>query len=444
MVMTSDNEITTFWFRRDLRLVDNAGLYQALKNTANIQCLFIFDSVILDPLEDRDDARVNFIYESVRELDSELRKLGSSLWVMHGSPGDVWQLLLSRHAIKAVYCNHDYEPYARSRDLMLKEIFERKGIPFLAFKDQAVLEKDEVLKEDRTPYTVFSPFKRRWLQIIDEFQLKPYPTEKYWSRLKKIDPVSGGFYRMPFLKDLGFMPSHIPIPSPHNYRDVIANYAVSRDYPGMDATSRISVHLRFGTVSIRRLATEAKETSEVWLNELIWRDFYFYILWHFPHVVKHAFKPEYDRIKWRNDETEFRAWREGRTGYPLVDAGMRQLLHTGFMHNRVRMVTASFLTKDLLVDYRLGEAWFARKLLDYELSSNNGGWQWAAGTGVDAAPFFRIFNPEEQLKKFDAKMDYVRTWVPEVNGPDYLPPIVDHKTARERCLKVYREALNGG
>ncbi|MNE14064.1 Deoxyribodipyrimidine photo-lyase [compost metagenome] len=310
------------------------------------------------------------------------------------------------------------------------------GISLFTFKDQVIFEKGEILKEDGTPYTVFTPYKNKWLSKLKNFYLKSYPTEKYHSYYKTTP------FKIPLLEDLGFKPSSISFPD-KEFEKILANYAQERDFPSLKGTSRISVHLRFGTVSIRQLARKAYEVNSLaWLNELIWRDFYFMILWHFPYVVNKAFKPAYDHINWRNNEEEFRRWCDGKTGYPIVDAGMRELNATGFMHNRVRMIVASFLTKHLLIDWRWGEAYFAKKLLDFELASNNGGWQWAAGSGCDAAPYFRIFNPAEQTKKFDPEFNYIRKWVPEFQELNYPSPVVNHKLARERCLNVYKLALN--
>lgn len=435
----SKQNIAIFWFRRDLRLDDNAGLYHALKSGYKVLPLFIFDTEILKQLHNKADARVTFIHQQLAEIKSELEeKYHASLLVLHGKPAEVWADILKSYQVSAVYTNHDYEPYAIKRDAGLKAFFEQSEIDFFTYKDQCVFEKDEILKDDGTPYVVFTPYKNKYLTKLKPFYYKAYPTKKYWRNFLESPPRNS-----PSLKDLGFEKSDLTFPN-KNYKTVLSGYAHDRDFPAMDATSHISVHLRFGTVSIRELfKTAIQEKSNVWLSELIWRDFYFTILYHFPHSAKDAFKKEYDLIEWRNNEKDFKAWCEGKTGYPMVDAGMRQLNQTGFMHNRVRMVVASFLTKYLLIDWRWGEAYFAEKLLDYELSSNVGGWQWAAGCGVDAAPYFRIFNPHEQLKKFDKDLKYIKKWIPEFNDPfKYPEPIVDHKEARERCLASYKKALN--
>lgn len=429
-------EVAIFWFRRDLRLNDNAGLYHALKSGFKVIPLFIFDQNILDQLEDKDDARVSFIYEQITQLKTEIQKHNSSLLVKYGKPLEIWEALTRQFNIKAVYTNHDYEPYAIDRDTQLRQLFAKHEILFRTFKDQCIFEKDEVVKDDGNPYVVFTPYKRKWLEKLNDFYLKSYPSEKY---LKEFFNTKA--FEILTLSAMGFRQSEIQFPD-QSYQSILKHYGEYRDFPAKDATSRISVHLRFGTLSIRELVRNALSKSEVWVSELIWRDFYFSILWHFPHSAKDSFRKEYDAINWRNNEEEFKAWCEGKTGYPIVDAGMRELNSTGFMHNRVRMIVASFLTKHLLIDWRWGERYFARKLLDFELSSNVGGWQWAAGSGVDAAPYFRIFNPYEQVKKFDPDFKYIKKWVPEYNDPfKYPKPIVDHKMARERCLEVYKEAL---
>jgi deoxyribodipyrimidine photo-lyase len=432
------NKIALFWFRRDLRLHDNAGLYHALRSGYPVLPLFIFDKKILDALENKHDRRVNFIHQTISELQGALNELGSGMLVEYGTPQTVWDKILNEYEIAEVYTNHDYEPYATERDGALGEIFAKKEILFKTFKDQVIFEKNEILTGQNTPYTVFTPYSRAWKAKANEFFLSSYPTKKYLKNFlqKKITAV-------PSLKEMGFNITDEPAPSSTVRKELLEKYEDQRDYPAIEGTTHIGIHLRFGTVSIREMARKAYEHSGTWLNELIWRDFYHQILWNFPKVGKgQAFRAEYDNIKWRNNEKEFKAWCEGKTGYPLVDAGMHELNETGFMHNRVRMVTASFLTKHLLIDWRWGEAYFAEKLLDYDLAANNGGWQWAAGSGTDAAPYFRIFNPTSQAEKFDSKGVYIKKWVPELNSLDYPTPIVEHKFARERCLKAYKTALN--
>ena len=430
--------IAVFWFRRDLRLDDNAGLYHALKSKFPVLPLFIFDKEILSQLQDRDDARVTFIYDVIDKIDKELKKYSSSLFVVFDKPEQAWKKILEEYSVKEVYTNHDYEPYAKQRDEAVEQLFKEHDITFNTYKDQVIFEKNEVTKDDGMPYTVYTPYQRKWYQTLTDFYLKAYPTNRYFHNFFKTDA-----FEMPSLEQLGFERSGLEFP-PIHYKDLIPEYNEKRDFPAIKGTSHIGLHLRFGTVSIRELARTANTFKEkTWLNELIWREFYMMILYHFPHTADHAFRPEYDNIKWVNNEEQFEAWCKGETGFPLVDAGMRELNATGYMHNRVRMVVASFLSKDLLIDWRWGERYFARKLLDYELASNVGGWQWSAGCGTDAAPYFRIFNPDSQLKKFDPEFKYIKKWVPEyADFSKYPKPIIDHAFARDRCLKVFKEALS--
>ncbi|MEO8884522.1 MAG: deoxyribodipyrimidine photo-lyase [Mucilaginibacter sp.] len=435
---TMKDTINIFWFRRDLRLDDNAGLYHALKSGLPVLCLFIFDPAILNKLEDKDDARVTFIYDTIAQLKNELEGHNSSLLVLYDNVVDAWKKVINTYAINSVYTNHDYEPYAQTRDEAVEKLLSHHSIGFKTYKDQVIFEKGEVVKDDGKPYTVFTPYKRKWMEKLKPFYFKAYPTKPYLKNLYAIKHLP-----TLLLKDMGFEKSEQYIP-PKIYKDIIDDYAGKRDYPAIKGTSHIGIHLRFGTVSIRKLAADAYAAPEkTWLSELIWREFYMMILHHFPQTTDHAFKPEYDRIKWINNEQQFKAWCDGKTGFPLVDAGMRELNATGFMHNRVRMLTASFLAKHLLIDWRWGERYFARKLLDYEMASNVGGWQWAAGSGTDAAPYFRIFSPDAQLKKFDPEFKYIKQWVPEyADFSKYPKPIVDHVMARNRCLKVFKAALN--
>ncbi len=427
-----DSKTTLFWFRRDLRLEDNTGLFHALKENREVLPVFIFDDVILDRLEDPADARVSFIHECLQRLQQELNQIGSSLLVLKGNPKAIFSALNPA----AVYANHDYEPYARKRDESITEVLRKKNIPFTTFKDQVIFEKNEVTKDNGLPYTVFTPYSRKWKERFATASPVQYTKTEYLGNLKRTELIP-----LPSLADIGFMPSTIPLPKRVIRTSIIQKYTEQRNYPGIESTSRLGVHLRFGTLSIRALVKLASKTNETWLNELIWREFYHMILWHFPHVTTQSFKPAYDRITWRNNPEEFRKWCEGQTGYPIVDAGMRELNTTGFMHNRVRMIVASFLTKHLLIDWRWGEAYFAKKLLDFDLASNNGGWQWAAGSGCDAAPYFRVFNPYLQTEKFDPDNIYIRKWVPEWNTPDYPTPIVNHDQARKRVLLAYKSAL---
>jgi deoxyribodipyrimidine photo-lyase len=435
----ASSPLVIHWFRRDLRLEDNAALWAALRSGLPVIPLFIFDRDVLDHLDSKADARVAFIHGEIASLQSRLRQMGSDLVVRYGRPQQVFAELLEEFEVKQVFTNRDYEPYAIARDKGMYEFFTARGVRFSGKKDHVIFEKDEILKDDGKPYTVYTPYSRKWKHTLSEYYLKPYPSESYFSAFQRFTNRD-----IPSLGEMGFSDPGIPFPPREIPLDVVAHYAERRDLPAVAGTSRLSLHLRFGTVSIRKLASTALHTSEKWLNELIWRDFYQAILYHFPHTVDHAFKPAYDRIPWRNDPEGFRRWCEGKTGYPLVDAGMRELNATGFMHNRVRMVVASFLTKHLLIDWRLGERYFASKLLDFELASNVGGWQWAAGSGCDAAPYFRVFNPQSQQEKFDPQFMYIRKWVPEFGTPAYPKPMIPHPEARERCLTVFKEALREG
>ena len=428
-----DRSTTIFWFRRDLRLEDNAGLYHALKENKSVLPVFIFDTEILDDVEDKSDARVTFIHDTILQLKEDLENVGSSLLILHGNPTEIFKQLKPLN----VYANHDYEPYATNRDETVKRTLANHGIAFNSFKDQVIFEKDEVVKESNQPYTVFTPYSRKWKATLNKFYVKSYPTAKYLRSLKQTQPL-----KIISLKEIGFTRSSITPPARILKGKLISKYHQTRDIPGINGTSRLGIHLRFGTLSIRKAVRFGLSKNETWLNELIWREFYQMILSHFPHVVEKCFKREYDRIKWKNDPVDFARWCAGTTGYPLVDAGMRELNETGLMHNRVRMVTASFLTKHLLIDWRWGEAYFAKKLLDYDLASNNGGWQWAAGCGCDAAPYFRVFNPTLQMQKFDPDLAYINKWVPEYGTGDYPHPIVNHQDARERVLQTYQKALN--
>jgi len=429
--------VNIFWFRRDLRLHDNAGLYQALRSGKPVLPIFIFDTNILDKLEDKADRRVQFIHAALEEIQHALLTMGSTLEVFHSTPIDTFQELLRRYKIEKVFTNHDYEPYALERDAAVGKLLQENGASFHTFKDQVIFEKDEVLKDDGKPYTVFTPYSKKWKASLTSFHYKAYPTEKYFAHFYKQEPIV-----LPSLEAIGFQKGTVVYPGKELDAELVRKYKEQRDYPGIAGTSKLSVHLRFGTVSIRQLVAKSLGLSETFINELIWRDFYHMILWHFPQVGKgKAFKPEYDTIEWRKDKGEFALWCEGRTGYPIVDAGMRELNATGYMHNRVRMIVASFLTKHLLLDWRLGEAYFAEKLLDFDLAANNGGWQWAAGSGCDAAPYFRIFNPYLQTQKFDPQLAYIKKWVPELNEFSYPKPIVEHELARKRCLEMYSRAL---
>ena len=425
------------WHRRDLRLDDNAALYEALKSGSSVQPIFIFDTNILDKLADKKDARVTFIHTELQRLNTELKELGSSLKVYYGNPDKLWQQIIQEIQPTAVYTNRDYEPYAKERDTAIEQLLDSQNVGFHTFKDHVIFEMDEILKDDGTPYVVYTPYSRKWKQKLNSYYLKPYPNSEYFQNFEKLDssPIIS-------LEEMGFEKNAMPFPKKSTTLGIIKNYEDQRNFPAIEGTSRLSVHFRFGTISIRDKATKGNKASEKWLNELIWRDFYIQILHHFPHVVAGSFRPKYDAIKWSNNEEHFQAWCKGKTGYGMVDAGMRELNTTGFMHNRVRMVVSSFLTKHLLLDWRWGEAYFALKLLDFDLASNNGGWQWAAGSGVDAAPYFRIFNPYTQIEKFDKQHEYIKKWIPEWGTAAYPKEIVEHKAARELCLATYKEALS--
>ncbi len=417
------------WFRRDLRIDDNSALNAAIRSKQNILPVFIFDKDILDHLEE-DDHRVQFIHDQLHKINREFNSAGGSIFVGFGYPEEVWPKIINDFNISTVYTNRDYEGYAIERDQKIKTLIEDQGGRFISYQDHVIMEPGSVLKDNGEPYTIYTPFKKKWLS-------------KFSGVLVEDLPLEGNFiehhYTIPELEDIGFKGSNIKIPD-FSLKN-IESYAKTRDIPALDATSHIGPHLRFGTVSIRKVVQDTINRSEVFLSELIWREFFIQIMYYFPHVVKSSFRPQYDRINWRNDPQEFEKWCQGKTGYPMVDAGMRELNTTGHMHNRVRMVVASFLCKHLLIDWRWGEAYFAAKLNDFELASNNGNWQWAAGTGCDAAPYFRVFNPSEQLKKFDPQMIYIKKWIPELLDGTYPPPLVDHKIARVRAIATYKAGL---
>ena len=423
-------KLALFWFRRDLRLEDNTALNAAMNSANNVLPLFIFDDHILEELPDN-DPRVNFIYNILRILNQRLAKVQSSILILKGKPEEVWKELIHTYDISSVYINKDYEYYAIERDEKITQLLLKNGIELLSFKDQVIHEKSEVTKADGTPYTVFTPYKNKWLEHYTPTAILPPVDDSKFHKKQ---------FAFPKLEDFGFRNSTIAV-KPYSLVKV-NQYAETRNFPYLDTTSYLSPHLRFGTVSIRQIIALLKKENNAFLSELIWREFFMQILFHFPKVVNQNFRSKYDGIQWLNNETDFQKWCNGQTGYPLVDAGMRELNETGYMHNRVRMVTAGFLCKHLLIDWRWGEAYFAKKLLDYELSSNNGNWQWAAGTGCDAAPYFRIFNPIEQLKKFDKNRIYVKKWIPELDTVDYCEPIIEHKKARIRALETYKSGIN--
>lgn len=430
-------EVVVFWFRRDLRLHDNHGLFRALISGLPVLPVFIFDPIILGKLENKSDKRVAFIHGELTKLKTLLQNSGSDLEVLYQTPLQAFQSLFDQFRIKAVYANQDFEPYALQRDESVKEWCKSKGVSFHTFNDQVVFDGTDILKDDGTPYTVFTPYSRKWMQRLEETGLENYPSETLMYLFLAYQGSS-----LPTLTDIGFQPSDVFFDDAILPVEIIQSYHQTRDIPSLNGTSRLGVALRFGTMSIRKLVRTALEYNATFLKELIWREFYQMILQCYPQVgAGRSFHYKYDQLPWLNDETHFDLWCKGQTGYPLVDAGMRQLMQTGYMHNRVRMVTASFLCKHLLIDWRWGESWFAQHLMDFDFSANNGGWQWAAGCGTDAAPYFRIFNPVEQQKKFDPEFSYIRKWVPEWNTPAYALPIVDHKEARLRCLRFYKQAL---
>lgn len=430
------DKISIFWFRRDLRLHDNVALFNALKSGEKVLPIFIFDTSILDKLP-KNDARVSFIIKELRSMNEHLKSFDASIDIYHGKPIEVFESLIKKYPIASVFTNHDYEPYAIKRDQEIKELLSSENINYNSFKDQVIFEKNEITKKDGNPYVVYTPYSKKWIEAYEQINHTHYTSEDLLSQLytqSKAKELT--------LEELGFEETNTPIKNYIFNSRIINEYEETRNFPALDNTSKLGPHLRFGTVSVRQMVSRAEEQeNKTFLKELIWREFFMQILWHFPHTHKDSFKPKYDRIIWRNNEDDFKKWCNGTTGYPMVDAGMRQLNNTGFMHNRVRMLVGSFLCKHLLIDWRWGEAYFAEKLHDYEMSSNVGNWQWVAGTGVDASPYFRIFNPTSQIKKFDKDFSYIKKWVPDFQELTYPSPMVDHKFARERCLKTYKEAL---
>ena len=429
--------VNIIWFRRDLRLSDNAALYYALKESKNVLPIFIFDKNILDKLEDKVDKRVEFIHNALQEIQAQLVELDSTLEVFYTTPTKAFSQLIEKYYIENVYTNHDYEQYALDRDIEIAALLKQHNATLKTYKDQVVFEKDEVTKDDGKPYTVFTPYSKKWKLKLNEFYYKSYLTEKYFHNFYK-----QGAKSIIGLSEMGFKSTATVFPKKSLSVELVKKYTDQRNFPAINGTSKLGVHLRFGTISIRKLAQYSLPLNETFLNELIWRDFYHTILHHFPHIsTGKGFRQEYDLIEWRNNEVEFEKWCNGKTGYPIVDAGMRELNETGFMHNRVRMIVASFLTKHLLIDWRWGEAYFAKKLLDFDFAANNGGWQWAAGSGCDAAPYFRVFSPKLQTEKFDKDLKYIKKWVPELSSFDYPKPIVVHEDARKRCLEAYGKVL---
>jgi deoxyribodipyrimidine photo-lyase len=430
-----NEKIAIFWFRRDLRLEDNVGLHHALRSGFPVLPIFIFDEDILGKLENKNDRRVDYFHQALLSINETLQVHHSKLCTYHGKPLEVFKMLNEHYDIQSVFCNRDYEPQAIKRDTGIFEFFKTKNIPFKAYKDQVIFDQSDILKNDGTPYTVYSPYAKKWIRALREDDYKSYLVD-----LKNFFHHS--YSGILSLGEIGFEKTEIVFQKPILDAAIIDEYEKHRNYPALQRTTQLGIALRFGTISIRKCVAFALEHNQTWLSELIWREFFMQILYHFPIVVHHAFKPKYDFIEWRNNEVEFKKWCEGKTGYPIVDAGMRQLNQTGYMHNRVRMIVASFLCKHLLIDWRWGEAYFAEELNDYDLSANNGNWQWAAGCGCDAAPYFRIFNPVTQTEKFDKNLEYIKKWVTELGTDDYLKPMVEHSFARERALQAYSKAIN--
>ena len=430
------DKISIFWFRRDLRLKDNHGLYQALESGKKVLPIFIFDEDILDLLENKSDKRVDFIVQALQTLNSFLKSKNKGIKIFKGKPLEIYKKLTENYEIEAVYSNEDYEPYAIKRDQEIADFLASKNINFHQFKDQVIFHKDEIVKADKKPYTVYTPYSKLWLNEFQKVDLQGFPSEK------KLDNLLDIPFEELKIEYIGFQKTDLAFEIPEADLHIIKTYEETRNFPAVKGTTQLGVHLRFGTISVRKLAKIAKENNLTFLKELIWREFFMQILYHFPKVVNHSFKSKYDAIPWENNPEFLEKWKAGKTGFPIVDAGMRELNATGFMHNRVRMITASFLIKHLLTDWRIGEAYFAEKLMDYDLSANNGNWQWCASSGCDAAPYFRIFNPDEQQKKFDPDFKYIKKWIPEFGTKYYPKPIVEHKKAREKVLKVYKEALD--
>ncbi len=428
-------KINVFWFRRDLRLNDNTALYHALQSGKKVLLLFIFDVEILSHLP-KNDRRVAFIHQELAQINEQLKKYQTSIYCFHKNPLQAFEELTKQYIIDKVFCNHDYEPKAIARDNEVISFLENHLIGFESYKDQVIFEKHDVIKSDNYPYTVYTPYSKKWRAKLAEEPFQQLASEDCLSQVFLINKD------LPSLESLGFEKvNHCFSPKNISF-SLLKDYHLKRDFPALNAGSQLSIHLRFGTISVRELVLKAIETNDTWLSELIWREFFMQIIYHFPHVEKQSFRAKYDQIVWENDEEKFEKWCQGKTGYPLVDAGMRELNATGNMHNRVRMVVASFLCKHLLIDWRWGEAYFAMHLNDYDLSANNGNWQWAAGCGCDAAPYFRVFNPTIQAEKFDKNGEYIRKWVEDLSELSYPAPIVNHAIARDKAIATYKKYLD--
>ena len=430
-----DQPVNVFWFRRDLRLTDNRGLFEALNADSPVLLLFVFDQTILHKLPNKNDARLSFIHGLLKEINVQLEPYEASLCVLHTTPLQAFQTLLKEYEIESVYTNNDYEPYAIKRDQEVRNLLSEAGVGFESFKDQVIFEQNEIVKDDGNPYTVYTPYSKKWLANLNKNSFKEWKSQELLSQVLQMD------FTMPSLEEMGFESSDIDVEDFSTKQELVANYEDRRNTPSVAGTTKLSPHFRFGSISVREACRRLDGKSLTLLKEFIWREFFMQILWHFPQVVNQSFKSKYNRIPWINDEKEFEKWKFGNTGIPLVDAGMRELIHTGFMHNRVRMVVASFLVKNLLIDWRWGEAWFAEHLLDFDLAQNNGNWQWAAGTGCDAAPYFRVFNPISQQEKFDPQFEYIKKWIPEWGSGKYPQPMVDLKETRARAIETYRNAI---
>lgn len=426
---------TIHWFRRDLRIKDNTALFHALSQNNNVQCIFIFDENIINELP-KNDHRISFIYDTLVNINYELNKYGTSIEIFKGDPIDVFKKIILDNEINSIYFNKDYEPYTINRDNSIEKLLSKQNIKVKSYKDHVIFEEKEITKDDNKPYTIYTPYSKKWLKKIHETKITEYNIIPFLNNFKKNKNLN-----IKSREELDFIKSDTLVYDFNSTDEIILSYEKTRNYPFIEGTSKVGPYLRFGLISIRTLVLKSINKDITYLKELIWRDFFSQILFNFPNVIISSFKNKYDNIKWENNEYFLKKWKNGETGYPIVDAGMRELNNTGFMHNRVRMITASFLCKHLLIDWRFGEAYFAEKLFDYELSSNNGNWQWAAGCGCDAAPYFRVFNPYTQQEKFDKGFNYIKKWVPEYNSNKYAKPLVNHKEARIKAIEHYKKYL---
>lgn len=429
-------ETALFWFRRDLRLKDNHGLFQALKSGRPVTCIYIFDTNRLSQLE-KNDARITFIHNTLSDLKKELEEYGSTLDVRFGDPVKIFPHLIRVYNFRQVFANHDYDSYSTELDHKVRNLLMEHSIKFRSFKDHVIFEKNEIIDSKNEPYVTFDPYFKKWKKSITFNKVFNYKSEFYLKNLFNMSPIE-----FPTINQIGFEKSKIEFNSPSLSLSTIKNYDKTKTFPGIkNGTSRIGIHLRYGTISVRECVNFALSHNDSWLTELIWRDFYNQILFHFPHIENSSFKKSYDKIKWENNEELFQKWCEGNTGYPLVDAGMRELKNTGYMHSQIRIIVSSFLCKNLRIDWRWGERYFSKHLLDFDLASNIGGWQGAAGSGVESTPYFQVSNPLKQTHSFDPQLTYIKKWVPEFKNPDYPKPIVDFIESREICFKMYKKAI---